>query len=339
MIDYSAVSFQTKVRQTKLLPDKLHLLLVYAVLAPSNHNSQPWLFRISGNTIELYADRTRLLPVSDPLGRELTISCGAALFYLTTAIHYFGHNSETELLPDKDNRDLLARIHIGKDQPPSDEHVTLFNAMTFRHTNRGPFEPRPLPYAVVSTIKSAATKEGTWLHVLAGNAKRRKVTDLILQAGRLQASNKQFRRELAEHIHFSTSASRDGIPLYALGMSRWLSPTAPWIIHHLDWGHARSLRDHRLLINAPLLTVLSTRKDNPVDWLKAGQALARLLLTAASKSVSASFFNAPIELPTMRESVRQVFGRRDCPQMLLRLGYGGDVRPTPRRPIEEVLID
>ena len=61
---------------------QLQTLVQAATLAPSSHNTQPWLFRLEGQVIELLADRTRALPVNDPDDRELTISCGCALFNL-----------------------------------------------------------------------------------------------------------------------------------------------------------------------------------------------------------------------------------------------------------------
>lgn len=66
------------------LSEKLHFLLRYAILAPSGHNSQPWLFKIVGNNniIEVYADRSRALPLVDPDERELIISCGPNYFKL-----------------------------------------------------------------------------------------------------------------------------------------------------------------------------------------------------------------------------------------------------------------
>jgi hypothetical protein len=77
--------------------DKLKFFLRYAILAPSIHNSQPWAFRIqNNNTIELYGDRKRALPVVDPIGRELTISCGTALGYLQITISYFGYKYKTD---------------------------------------------------------------------------------------------------------------------------------------------------------------------------------------------------------------------------------------------------
>ena len=71
--------------------EQLKFLLNYAILAPSSHNTQPWLFKIVGDKIvELYADRTRALALVDPVDRALTISCGAALSHLLIAIRHFG---------------------------------------------------------------------------------------------------------------------------------------------------------------------------------------------------------------------------------------------------------
>ncbi|MBO0784056.1 MAG: hypothetical protein J2P37_35060, partial [Ktedonobacteraceae bacterium] len=62
--------------------EQLRFLLNYALLAPSEYNTQPWLFRVKENVIELYADTSRRLPVVDPDGREMIISCGAACYNL-----------------------------------------------------------------------------------------------------------------------------------------------------------------------------------------------------------------------------------------------------------------
>ena len=59
--------------------EHIQFLLNYAVLAPSRHNIQPWLFKVEGNTVALYADQSRALPVADADNREMIISCGAAL--------------------------------------------------------------------------------------------------------------------------------------------------------------------------------------------------------------------------------------------------------------------
>ena len=57
--------------------ERLRFLLRYAILAPSRHNTQPWLFEIEGDELRVYADRSRALPVADPDGRQQLMSCGA----------------------------------------------------------------------------------------------------------------------------------------------------------------------------------------------------------------------------------------------------------------------
>ena len=63
--------------------EELRPLVAQAVLAPSSHNTQPWLWLLLEGSVTLFADRTRALPVNDPDDRELTMSCGAALLNLT----------------------------------------------------------------------------------------------------------------------------------------------------------------------------------------------------------------------------------------------------------------
>jgi nitroreductase len=68
--------------------EKLRFLLNFAVLAPLSHNSQPWSFRVDGNTIKIYTDMVRSLPASDSNNRQLLISLGCALENILTAADY-----------------------------------------------------------------------------------------------------------------------------------------------------------------------------------------------------------------------------------------------------------
>ena len=57
-----------------------------AGLAPSIHNTQPWRWRVDGSTLDLRAERSRQLAITDPVGRMLAISCGAALHHVRVAL-------------------------------------------------------------------------------------------------------------------------------------------------------------------------------------------------------------------------------------------------------------
>ena len=140
--------------------EKLRFFLNYAVLAPSGHNTQPWLFKVKANEVDLYTDRTRGLPVVDPEDRALVISCGAALFHLRVAMKHFGYEDGVEVLPDPGDPDLLARVRLGPSHEETEEGRALFEAIPRRHSNRGPFEPRPVPEELLSALQAAAREEG-----------------------------------------------------------------------------------------------------------------------------------------------------------------------------------
>lgn len=74
--------------------DQARFLVRYAILAPSTHNTLPWSFRIVGNGIDVFADRSRWLRVADPDQRELLLSVGCALENLVIAAEHFGFDQE-----------------------------------------------------------------------------------------------------------------------------------------------------------------------------------------------------------------------------------------------------
>ncbi|MBE7415628.1 MAG: nitroreductase, partial [Deltaproteobacteria bacterium] len=144
--------------------EKLSFLVNYAVLAPSSHNTQPWLFRVGDAGVELIADRTRALPIADPDDRSLTISCGAALFNLFIAARHFGLDVSVALLPEEGSPDLLARVSVRGRKAPSDEEGRLFNSIKARRTNRMPFDKKAVRKDLIEKLKKAARSEGDWLH-------------------------------------------------------------------------------------------------------------------------------------------------------------------------------
>ena len=322
------------------IAEKLRFLINYAILAPSGHNTQPWLFKIVDNAIELDADKSRALPIVDPEHRELTISCGAALFNLRITIRYFGYQEIVEICPDNQNLDLLARISIGSERLASDREKSLFNAIVKRRTNRLSFTDKALPPSLLSELQLAASSQDIQLQIMPEDS-RKAVINLIEKGDRLQMANPLFRSELAKWIHSGDSSSHDGIPVYAQGMDERLDVFAPLIslvIRSFDLGKSQSAKDRKLAEQAPVLLLLSSRSDSQPDWLATGEALGHLLLRARVDNVWASFFNQPIEVPELRSQLQNLFPDAGYPQILLRLGYAPDTKPTPRRPIEQVLI-
>lgn len=320
---------QAAVPTVNSLADVFRWAVSYAILAPSGHNTQPWRFRIQDHVIELYADRTRSLPVVDPDDRELTIACGAALLNLRLALDHAGVFYQVDLLPDGADADLLARVRMLSFFPTPSEADTLFAAIPHRRTNRQPFELRELPEDLIATIAEDVTAEGAWLRVVTEETQIA-VAELVAAGDAIQWADNHFRSELASWLH----PLRHGDGMHAF----YRHGLGPLVVRHFDLGKDMGRKDRELADAAPFVGVLGTTTDTPLDWLHAGQALARLLLRARTSGVDASYLNQPIQVAELRPQLAAAIGATGFPQLVLRLGYGPAVDAAPRRPVEDVLI-
>lgn len=323
------------------LAAQLRFVLGYAILAPSSHNSQPWAFGLDVVSnqeaqIDVRADRTRRLAVVDPEDRELTISCGAALFCLRLALRCFGFQVALESFPAAGDPDLLARVHITPGNGVLPEERELLAAIPRRITNRSPYAGQAVAAAVLERLSAAAMAEDAWFHV-AGPAARETIADLVAEGDRIQWGNPAFRRELASWMRPDHTNAHDGMPGFGFGMGELESLAAPLLIRTFDMGRGRAAKDDELVAGSPVLAVLGTREDTPAARLAAGQALAHLLLRATAAGLSASFLNQPNEVPALRLRLGETIGQIGWPQMLMRLGYGPAGKHTPRLTVAEVL--
>lgn len=154
-------------------------LVTAATLAPSSHNTQPWRFRVLEHAIELVADRTRALPVNDPDDRELTISCGAALFNLRVAAAHTGLTADVALWPDNDEADCVARVRLLPAGGAAPAEAVLHPALVNRRTYRRRFADRGIETATVQRLTDAAAAEGARLVTILDDKRRRAVAGLV----------------------------------------------------------------------------------------------------------------------------------------------------------------
>jgi nitroreductase len=302
-----------------------------ATLAPSLHNSQPWRFRIDGDTVEVRADRSRQLEALDPDGRELMISLGAAVFTLRAALRGAGWIPGLSVLPDAGDPDLVARVRPERPAETSPDAERLAAAITLRHTNRGPFSAGVVPARAIEDLRAAASFEGAVLTVADPPSR-------VIICGLGRIAEERLRVDggyVAELGHWTRPARgrRDGIPATAVG---------PWdALERLpvrDFGlvHPQRLRRAERFEAYPTIAVLSTEGDETADWLRAGQALQRVLLVATRLALATTPISQPVEIPAIREILSDPGGGRWA-QMVLRLGSAAPAPATPRRPLDDVL--
>ena len=317
--------------------EKLAASLRFAVLAPSGHNTQPWAFSVDGRTVDLFADRSRRLPVVDPQDRELTISCGAALAFFETAAARHGMATTTTVWPDDAAPDLIARVEFGPARQSTDDDRRLFDAGFLRRTNRLEFGPEPVSRATLDELVRSAAAHEVALITIPPGAARGPIAELVAEGDRIQAADRSFRRELAAWIRPNTTNAADGMPGYAFGFPTPLSFFGGAFLRYVNWGKGIAKAHARAVQRAPIVAVLATQRDDPNAWVATGRAIASVSLRAASHGVSLSFFNQPVELPELRSRLAVLACPGHEPQLVIRLGVGPSARATPRRSAADVM--
>lgn len=141
-------------------PSIISAALGAAVLAPSPHNVQPWLFEVDGSTIRLLLDRTRM--AGDAAVARL--ACGAALANLRIALRAQDRVGFVDLLPDPANPELLATVRVAGERVATATEHRLADAIGRMRVNRTVFLDRAVPEAGRSAMTSAAQTEGARLH-------------------------------------------------------------------------------------------------------------------------------------------------------------------------------
>jgi hypothetical protein len=315
--------------------DQAAYLVRVAARAPSLHNSQPWRFRVGERAIELYADWRRQLP-EDPNGRELLISCGAALYGLRLAVRSLGHVPEVELfLGPSGDRLPLARVRLGAAAPVTPQEQRLLAAVPHRHTHRGPFEPGPLPGGLLPRLKRDARAEGATLTVVARAEARQRLAAVTAVASLREAMDPTARADIERWTRELGSPARDGVPAHAFPPTPD-EPAGGLPARDFDLGRGMG----RLPASespAWVTAVLATPADSERDWLRAGQALHRLLLHAASRWVFAGLQTQPLRVVWVRALIRDELTLPGWPQMLLQLGVARTAHSTARRPPAELI--
>ncbi|MFE7855551.1 Acg family FMN-binding oxidoreductase [Streptomyces sp. NPDC057403] len=309
----------------------LHLARA-ASLAPSPHNSQPWFFVEEGHDhgFEVHADGGRRLILTDPGGREMVIACGAALFNTRMAVRHLGFQPSVDLLPRPGDSAFLARVGFAAHAPAGAEEAALIDAMPHRHTHRGPFASLVLPSGLLDDLREHARIEGAVLHVL------EEPEELDLIAHLVRTAEAVHRADPGHSWEVTRSVGPDQVPADAARFH----PDATLLAgrDYLDLARRFIVPARRRGLGTGTVAVLSTPRDGRLDWLRAGQALQRVLLSAASRHVMAAFHTQPLELPEIRAELRRRLAAGNFPQMVLRLGVPAQVWTTARRPASEVLV-
>jgi nitroreductase len=304
-----------------------------ALRAPSIFNTQPWRWRIGRSGLELWADPTRQLDVTDPYGHELLLSCGAALHHALVSLAATGWAVTVDRYGDRGDR--LARIDlVGRAAEADPEAVALRAAIPVRRTDRRPYADQPVPDEIIDALTVAAAASGVRLH-------RVRYDQMPM---------------FAVAVAFAGSAET-GDPTYLSELSRWTNrpqwnndgvppATAVRRVPRRVPVREFALNPHQGLPAQPggdlgaAYLVLHGPGTTRTDRLRAGEALSAVLLTAVARGLRVAPITDVIEVDHPRDLVRGLLPERDEPYAAVRCGYPVDTTElpaTPRRWLADVV--
>jgi nitroreductase len=297
--------------------------------APSVFNTQPWSWRITGDTMELFADSERQLDAVDREGRLLLLSCGTALHHARVALAAAGVQVSV-------SRDIsgthLATLHV--DGPASPTQTDLAAAIRERHSDRRAFGERPVTEEELTRLRRLVESESAYLHVVRPD----QVAELGIsaeRAGLAERDDPAYQAELARWTS-RPGFTGDGVPPGS-GVRQELRRVP---IRDFDPSGTEALPAGDAHDQGAAYVILFGRSDSPVELLRGGEALSALLLRATADGLSTSVISGAIEVEWPRTLVRGLISGIGEPYVVVRLGYLPDSPPpppTPRRDPREVI--
>ena len=339
-------------------PDPRKRALAFAVTAPNPHNCQPWLVDLrTPQQITLYCDRQRLLPETDPFGRQILIGHGAFLELLVMALAQQGIHADVTLWPEGE---LMRELSSWEHKPVARLRLAsggvldpLFDQVLHRHTAKMRYDTaRPVPVEQLSRLVGAVPAGGGVIADGTIDAERLPaLRKLCLEASKVEMDTERTAMESVRLMRVGPEeilAHRDGISinapiprvLAALGQfDRSVAPTQG------SPGYDQAFKmfeDYSL--TAMGFVWLATARNTRSDQIAAGRTYVRQHLLATQLGIGmhpmSQALQEFVEMKPQREAAHQMLLGSAVPQsiqmptlqMFCRIGYPvKEVPATPRR--------
>lgn len=309
---------------------------VRATLAPSIHNTQPWRLHIKDGRLDIYADRARQLMVLDPTSRQLLISCGCAIMNARVSLAGSGVGVQVQRNPHPMHDDLVAAL-TPTSEPADSALAALDPVIEVRQSNRRQFADEPVPETIIGRLEEAAAAEQAFLYVIRDADQRNAVAGLSQRADDIENLNPAYRAELRAWTS-DDPGRRDGVPALAVPhVDGSAQDDVP--IRDFDTSGKGGLPAATHPSRNQTLVLVCTAGDSASDWLRAGEALERVLLEITRHGYCASLLTQVTEVPSARAALRGELRLAWYPHVLLRVGRAPATPASRRRRLVDVLID
>ncbi|MDF1720732.1 MAG: nitroreductase family protein [Minwuia sp.] len=326
-----------------------------AMLAPSPHNIQPWMIRLVGDdSLTLHVDLSRLLPETDPPGRQILIGQGTFLELFRLAAASEGWRAELVLLPegpfpdDRLDERPVAAVRMMRDESLRPD--PLFAYHRNRRSNKEPFDTeRPVSDVDLTSI-AANADNGMRFVTTQDPAQRQTLRDLAEKALILEVETPRTMQESIDLMRIGPSevaANPDGIDL--LGpMIWWGSKLGMVSKEDIQTPGTQSYQVGIDMVKGQTQTAMAfgwlvTPDNSRLSQLTAGMTYLHLNLAATRAGVAMHPMSQLLqEYPEMTEMQQTLLAELDVAapahvQMLVRFGHGVNPGPSPRRQVRDIV--
>ena len=313
--------------------------LSWALLAPNPHNIQPWQAELIGEAeVAIWRDPARDLPHTDPFARQLTIGMGCFLELMVLAAAEAGYGVDLALYPKgEDGPVARARFEAGQGTPDP-----LFAHAARRRSCKEPFDGRPVPGELAAAL-------GDYGRIVTDPAEVAVLRDLTWHAWLIEMETPRTWKESIDLLRIGKAeieASPDGIdlsgPMFDVLGPLGLMPREGMLAPDSMAVRQTAAAYRAVMESAPAHVVTTTPGNTRTDQIEAGRRWLRLNLATTGMGLALHPVSQALqEYPEMAGPYAEIHaayaGPGETVQMLGRLGYGPDIAPTPRWPLEDKL--
>lgn len=331
-------------------------LVKASILAANAHNTQPWLYRLHEQGIDMYADISRNIGTMDPLLREMNISLGCAIENLIISAKAYGYHVKETLFPGTFDSIHIANIALTEGAPP--EPSELFHAIGKRHTNRASYDRnKQVEPAVLQEMERLGENlRDVRIAWFGDSSQKNEMGQLIIRAteaivsDNVQAgdSHKWYRQDWDE-----IQRHKDGTTMDATGnnaMTRFFGKLLPITEQTSNKYWLKMSKEIHVPTASVFGTILVRNQSDRVQLLQAGKLWQRMHLWSAAHGLAMQPLNQPHERRDreLQLGIEPVFGNALANLtaspgyegvFTFRMGYPtGKGLVSPRRSAEEVLL-
>ena len=339
--------------------DLRRYILAHSLLAPNPHNRQPWLADLSQpNEITLMCDKDRLLPETDPFGRQIIVGCGAFIELAVMAAAQRGYRLDVQLFPDGEpatdklpSGSKIARLVLIKDASIAPD--LLFGQIALRRTNKGAYDKtKAIPKAVWDQFAAASKTFDLQSGSVTEPTALQNVRDITRAAYEAETITPRTWLESGKLLRIGPNAiekNRDGISIMG-AFPRLL--TAVGLFDPLevplkgDSNYKRIMERWLPFETGSGYFWIASPANSRAAQINSGRAYIRVQLTATGVGLSLHPLSQALqefaEVAQPYQMLHSALGfdpKTTIVQMLVRVGYPvNSVGPSPRRDLNALII-